>query len=191
MVILAAIILGETVRRRRWTATAVGFIGVLIMLRPGTDALQWAGLVALAGAGFAACVAISIRSLMRTENRSTSLAWLGLIVTLVTTVPGILRWQPPTLSEIALVIMMGCLGTLSQLCMMQGYKLGEASALAVFDYSRLPLAVLLGYWVFSELPGSHALAGAVIIIGATLYIARREATLAKTGAINPKLRVNE
>jgi drug/metabolite transporter (DMT)-like permease len=191
MVILAAVTLGEIVKRRRWTATLIGFVGVLIMLRPGTEALQLAGIVALAGAFFASCVAIMIRSLMRTENRSTSLAYLGLVVTIITAIPAYLVWQPPTVFEIFLMGMMGVVGTLSQICMMQGYKLGEASALAVFDYVRLPFALIIGYLIFAELPGVQALIGSAIIIGATLYIARREAHLEKAGQATVKPRVHE
>ncbi|MCB1971162.1 MAG: DMT family transporter [Geminicoccaceae bacterium] len=174
MVVLAALMLHETVRRRRWLATAAGFAGVAIMLRPGDGVIDPAALVALLGALAASFVAILIKQLVATERKATILAYLGIISTILTGIPAWFVWQTPTLHEILLMVAMASVGSLSQLLMMHGYKLGEASALAPFDYARLPVAAIYGALIFSEQPDIHTYAGGVVIVFATFYLARLE-----------------
>lgn len=181
MVVLAALVLHEAVRARRWTATVIGFLGVLVMLRPGAGVVQFAALVALFGALCAATVGILIKQLVESERPAVVLAWLGLVGTIVTGIPAAFVWQWPTLTEIALMIVMGTVGTLSQLCLMRGYRLADASFLAPFDYARLPFAAAFGFLFFSEVPDLWALLGAAIIASSTLYIAYREARLGRPG----------
>lgn len=182
MVLLAALVLGEMVRARRWSATAIGFLGVLIMLRPGAGVIEFAALVALFGALCAATVGILIKQLVESERPAVVLAWLGLVGTVLTGLPAAFVWQWPTLSEIGLMLVMGTLGTVSQLCLMRGYRLADASFLAPFDYARLPFAAALGFLFFGELPDRFAVLGAAIIAASTLYIAHREARLASQPA---------
>lgn len=182
MVVLAALVLHEVVRLRRWSATVIGFLGVLLMLRPGAGAVVHpAALVALFGALCAAVVGILIKQLVASERPVVVLAWLGIVGTVVTGVPAALVWQWPTAVELALMLAMGLVGTASQLCLMRGYRLADASFLAPFDYTRLPFAALLGYVTFGEVPDGWALAGALVIAGSTLYIVHREAQLARRG----------
>ncbi len=179
LTVLAALVLHETVRRRRWTATAVGFLGVLIMLRPGDGVLEAAALVALLGALCIAVVRLLIKQLSQTEAPLTMIVYLGLIGTVVSAVPAILVWRTPTLPELGLLLLLGAVSNLSQVCMIRGYRIGEASALAPFEYARLPLAALYGYLLFAELPDLYTLLGASIIVASTFYIARREHRLSR------------
>lgn len=181
MVVLAALVLHETVRARRWTATAVGFLGVLLMMRPGSEAMEAAALVALLGAAFGALVTIFIKQLVATERKSTIMAYLGLTGMILTGLPMLFVWVTPNLYEVSLIVLMGLVGSIAQLCLMQAFKLGEASALAPFDYARLPFAAAFGWFFFGELLDGWAIAGVLVIILSSTYIAWREAQLARLG----------
>jgi drug/metabolite transporter (DMT)-like permease len=179
MVVLAGFLLGEVVRARRWSATAIGFLGVLIMVRPGGDAIEWAALVALVGAFAAACVSLLIKRLSATEAPLTILFWLGVVTALMTLPPALAVWRQPTLMELAAMGMVAVLASLAQVCMIRGFKVGEASALAPFDYARLPLAAAFGFALFGEVPDVMTVTGAALIVASTLYIAHREAALGR------------
>lgn len=179
MVVLAALVLREVVRARRWSATAFGFVGVLIMLRPGDGVLEPAALVALLGAMAAATVSLLIKRLSATEGPLKILFYLGVTTTVMTAVPAVLVWQQPTLVEFLIMGVAAGSGSIAQVCMIRGFRIGEASALAPFDYARLPFAALFGFVLFSEVPDLQALAGAGLIVASTLYIARREAQIAR------------
>lgn len=178
-VLLAAFALREVVRMRRWLATAVGFAGVLVMLRPDPDNLQLAALAGLGGALCGATVSVTLRHMVRLERELTILAWLGIVGSVVTGIPAFFVWRTPEPFELALLLLMALVGTVSQFCLMRGFRLGEASALAPIDYARLPLSALYGVLLFAEWPDPVSILGALIIAGSTLYIARREAQLAR------------
>lgn len=173
---LAVIMLGEVVRMRRWTATGIGFIGVIIMLRPGGE-IEPATFVALLGALLVAAVTIMIKKLAVTERPETLLFYFGVISCSVTLVPAVLVWQAPALWQLALMMAMGASGAAGQYCMIRGFKIGEATALIPFDYTRLLFAGVIGYVVFFEVPDVWTVTGAAIIVISTLYIAMREARM--------------
>lgn len=179
IVIVAALFLGETVRWRRWTATAVGFCGVLVMMRPGEGSFDVVALVALLSACLSAFAVSVVKSLTRTEGTTTMLIMFTLWSTVFTLVPAILVWRPPSAMEWGMAVGMGLLATLGQSALIRAYTAGEASAIAPFDYLRLPFAGLAGWFVFAELPTVWTLLGALIIVASTLYIAHREAQLGK------------
>ncbi|MEO1017027.1 MAG: DMT family transporter [Pseudomonadota bacterium] len=177
LVIFAALILHEKVRVRRWTATAIGLIGVLVMLRPGVEVIQWAAIIGIVSAIAAAAVSILIKQLVLTEKNTTTLLYMGLGSTLIAAVPASFTWITPNLYQVGLMAVMGALGVTGQWAMMMGFRLGEASALAPFDYARLPFAAFYGFVIFSEIPSIYTVIGTLIIVCSTLYIARREAQL--------------
>ncbi|WP_193185900.1 DMT family transporter [Nisaea sediminum] len=179
MIVLAVLFLNETVRWRRWSATAVGFLGVLIMVRPGSSEIGFAAGIALLGTLFVALVVVVVKKLATTESPLTILFSFGIISTSIMTVPAILVWQEPTWSEMAMLLAVGALGSAGQACAVKGFKVGEATAVVPFDYSRLLFAGFIGFWLFGDVPGLHTLAGAGLIVASTLYIARREAQLGK------------
>ena len=181
MVVLAALVLHETVRARRWTATAIGFVGVLLMMRPGAGTIQAASLVALVGAFFGALVSIFIKQLVATERKSTILAYLSLVAMLLTGLPMLFVWVTPNFGDLVLIALMGVVGSIAQICLMQAFKLGEASALAPFDYARLPFAAAFGWLVFGEVLDGWAVAGVLVIILSSAYIAWRETHLTRLG----------
>ncbi len=176
--ILAVVVLGELVRWRRATATVVGFIGILVMMRPGGGAFEPAALVAVLGAMLAGGTAIIIKKLSTTEPTVVIVFWFTTGGTVLALIPAILVWRTPTGAEWGVLVLMGLLGLAGQAAMTRGFALGEASAVVSFDYLRLIFAGLIGIVLFAEVPDVWSVTGAAIIISSTLYIIRREIKLA-------------
>lgn len=175
--VLAVIILHEVVRWRRWTATLAGFVGVLVMVRPGADTFDTAALFALADALSIAFLVTLVKRLPAGETTLVMLFYFGVFSTAASLPPAILVWQAPTQTEYALLVGIGVLGVLSQSFWIRAYRAGEASVVAPFDYLRLLFAGAAGFLAFGELVDGWTLAGAGIIVVSTVYIARREARL--------------
>jgi len=175
--LLAIVILGETVRWRRWTATLVGFLGVLVMVRPGAAAFQPAALAALTDSFSIAFLVTLVKRLPATETPLTMLFYFGLFATVLSLGPALYFWQWPTAFEWLLLMGVGVLGALSQMFWIRAFRAGEASAVAPFDYLRLPMAATFGFVGFAELPTIWTFVGAAVIVASTLYIAHREAQL--------------
>lgn len=179
IVVLAVLVLGEIVGWRRWTACVVGFVGVLVMVRPGFGELNW-GLVAASGdAILSGAVALTLKSLGRTERPQTVVLYFGAFSALFCMVPGILVWRDPGLEGWGLLLVTGVLATCGQFFVTRAWTEGEASILAPLAYIQLVLSGGLAYLLFRETPDSLGLAGAAIIVASTLYIALREARLKK------------
>ena len=176
--ILAVVVLGEVVRWRRATATVVGFIGILIIVRPGATAFEPAALVAVLGAMLAGATIITIKKLSATEATVVIVFWFTIGGTVLALIPAMLVWRTPTGAEWGLLVLMGLLGLAGQAAMTRGFSLGEASAVVSFDYLRLIFAGLIGIVLFAEVPDIWSVTGAAIIIAGTLYIIRREIKLA-------------
>ncbi len=179
VVLLAALVLREAVRWRRWSATAVGFVGVLIMVRPGAAGFDPAIAIALLSAFAAGGAWTFIKSLSGTEAPVTMLSWFAIISSVVTLAAAVPVWQTPTTVELLILLGMGALGVGGQAAIIRAFRVADASAVAPLDYLRLPIAGGLAFIVFAELPSIQNLIGAVVIIASTIYIARREAALQK------------
>ncbi len=179
MIVLAVLFLGEKVRWRRWSATAVGFLGVLIMVGPGGHGLDLPMAAALFGTLCVATVSVVIKKLSATEAPLSILFSFGIVSTVVSAVPAALVWQTPTPSDLALMLLIGAVGSAAQSCGIRGFRAGEATAVAPFDYFRLLFAGLFGYLLFGDVPTPYTLMGAGLIVASTLYIARREASLGR------------
>ncbi|MBT6587619.1 MAG: DMT family transporter [Rhodospirillaceae bacterium] len=175
---LAVLFLGEVVRLRRWTATAIGFVGVIIMMRPGGE-IAPATLVALMGAFLVASVTIMIKKLSTTEKPESMLFYFGAVSSLVALGPALMVWRAPSLIELVVLMAIGALGAAGQYCMIRGYRIGEATALLPFDYTRLLFAGAIGFLVFAEIPDVWTVTGAMVVAATTLYIGIREARLGK------------
>ena len=176
-IVLAVFFLGEAVRWRRWTATAIGFLGVLVMVRPGAGSLEPGALFAIAMALGIAIATVMVKRLPPGESHVAMLFWFCIASLAMTAVPAILVWRAPSAEEWSLLAGVGILGCASQAMIIRAFRSGEATFVAPFDYSKLLLAVLIGFFFFAELPDLWSLVGAAIIVGSTLYIARREAAL--------------
>ncbi len=173
--IFAVIFLGEVVGTYRWSAVVVGFVGVLIMLQPGADAFSVYGLLAIIGAAAAGGVMVIIRHLTRTESVQVIMSFHVVGVAFVMLLPALMNWQPLTPYLWLLITILAITAYLGQRLNVLAYSLGEASLLASLDYIRLLYAVLLGWWLFDQLPGSATLFGASVIVAAAIFTVYREA----------------
>jgi len=172
--IFALLILGEAVGIYRWSAVAVGFVGVLIMLQPGTDNFSVYSLASLAGAAGAAAVMICLRVLSQSDSADTILAWSSIGIGLAMALPGIYFWQWPDGREWLMLGGLALASYFGQRCNIFAYKHGEASLLASLDYVRLLWATLFGYLVFDHFPGLPTWTGAGIVIAAAVFTIYRE-----------------
>lgn len=173
--IAAVIILKEVVDARRWAATIIGFIGVLVMLRPTSEGLDFYALLAVAGAVFNAGITVSVRMLAASERTDTILIWQGIVLIAALALPAWLWWVPPDATQWFWLIVLSLFGTAGQWLITRAYQVGEAAALAPLDFSRLILASLTGFVFFAEIPALSTWIGAAIVIGATLYTIRKNA----------------
>ncbi|WP_439817234.1 DMT family transporter [Zavarzinia sp. CC-PAN008] len=177
LIVLAALFLGERVRLRRGLATLVGFAGVLVILRPDTG-LDQASLIGLAGAFLAACSFTLIKTMAKNDRPSTMVFYFGVFASAFSAIPAWIVWIDPTPLEWVLLAATGAAGGAAQACTARAYALAEATFVAPFDYTRLLYSGLVGYILFQEVPDGWSYAGIALIVGSTLYIARREAHLA-------------
>jgi len=173
--ILAPIMLNETVGWRRYTATATGFIGVLIVLRPFDAAFDPNMLVALFSSVCFAFSLILTKRLSATESPTTLMAYFAIVTTLAGVPAAIPLWVWPTPWEWMILVVVSIFATCRTYFDIKGFTAGDASFVAPFQYFRIILITASAYLIFSELPDTYTIAGASVIIAATLYIAQREA----------------
>lgn len=187
-VLVAALIAGETVRWRRWSATIVGFAGVLVMVRPGEGTLQPGALVAIANAAMVAISILLVKRLSDSETPLMILTQFALFSTLILLLPALWVWRWPDLWGWTLALGVALSATVGQYFWVQAFKVGEMSAVAPFEYLRLPFAVFVGWLIWGEMPVIWTYVGAAIVVASALYIAHREHQLArerKLAALKP------
>ena len=182
VVALAAIVLGEQVHVYRWSAVAIGFVGVLIMVSPHlgvSDAYSpVVGLIfAFAASIFTAFAMIAIRRMTATESATAIALYFQLTCMGVALATLPFAWVTPTFDGLLLLMLMGVLGGFGQLFMTNSYRFAQASLIANFDYVAMIWAILFGWLWFSELPAPAVYLGAAIVIGSGLFIAWRERQL--------------
>lgn len=179
---LAAFVLRERVGPLRLAAAAVGFIGVMVMIRPGMGGQFSMGVPALAALASALLFAFTITGMKvasRDTGPNTLLVWSVALGTLLAIPPALFTWVWPTPVDLALLFAMGVVATLNQYCFIQGMKEGDAAAMAPIDYTRLVFATGIGFFVFHELPNVWTILGAAIVVGSTLFITWREIVAAR------------
>jgi drug/metabolite transporter (DMT)-like permease len=177
--IAAVIFLGEQVRARRWAAVALGFIGVLIIVRPGSAAFTAGTLVALAAAVLSGTVSIQIKQLSRTDPADRIVILTTLLWVPMSLLPALAVWEWPRGIVWLWVIAAGMLGTGGHMLWTRALKLGDVSALTPISFTQLPLVALAGWLLFREPVDRWTAIGAGIIFAANAYIAHREARLAR------------
>ena len=183
--VLAALFLGDYVGPRRWLSLAVGFVGVLVILRPGIAAFDpAAGLVlisALTGAG----VVVTGKLLLRTESAELTVFYLTLFSVPAALVPAAIWWQWPTLAQLPWLLALGLLANIYIYGMSRALKIADTSLVMPFDFLRLPAAALAGFLFFAERLDPWAWLGAAIIFGSSIYITHRELRAARPGPAEP------
>jgi drug/metabolite transporter (DMT)-like permease len=177
----SALFLREQVGWRRWSAVAVGFVGVLIALRPSGAGLGWPSLVALGGSLSFAALMIVTRMLRATPDivlASSQFAGTFLFGLVLTP----FGWVTPTLPHLALFLLCGATAVGALMCVNRSLKLAPASVVVPYQYTMIVWAVIFGLVVFGDVPAPATLVGAAIIIAAGVYIFLRERAVARAGA---------
>ena len=175
----AALMLKERVRLRRWTATLLGFLGVMILLRPGMEVVSPAALVALGAAVLMAGAMVSVRSLAMSEHPAAIVIYFGLLVTPMSFVPALFVWTTPSLELLFWFLLIGLTATAGQILMTRAFAAAEASAVMPFDFPRLIFVSLFGMMLFGEMPDGWTYVGAAIILAAAAFITHHESRLGK------------
>lgn len=181
--VLAAVVLAEVVRLRRWAATGVGFLGAMLILRPGFGEIDPAAMLALVGAAAVAASGTVIKMLSRTEPTNAIVTYMVLFLTPMSLVPALFVWTAPDFKSLLWLAILGGLGTLAHIGLTRAFKAAEASVVLPFDFVRLPFAALIGYAAFDERPDLWTWTAAAVIAAATFYVARSEAKAAGAAAV--------
>ena len=177
--LLAVFVLGEVVRLRRWSAIVCGFLGTLVILRPGLQAIDLGSLLTLLSALLWGCTLIVIKVLARNESAMTITSYMNILLTLLSVVPALVVWRTPVGVEWLWLLAIGVLGTLAQVAITQSLKEAETGVVMPFDFCKLIWVSILGYLFFAEVPGPFVWLGGAIIFAASTYIAIRESRLAR------------
>jgi drug/metabolite transporter (DMT)-like permease len=176
--IAAVFVLHEDVRLRRWSAVVIGFVGVLVIMRPGGERLDLNLLILLLSAASAAMNNITVKFLARTEPPGRIVAMFMIYLTPLSLVPALFVWRWPDPSTLGALVGLGGLGTIAHFSVARALAAADASACAPFEFARLPFAALIGFLWFGEVTDGWTWVGAAIIAGSSVYVAYREARLA-------------
>ncbi len=177
--LLGVLVLGERFRARRWLATIFGFVGALVILRPGFQAIDAGAAFALVSSLFWGVTLIVIRVLGRTESSSTTTIYMSILLSTLSFIPALLVWRMPSTATFALLTILAVIGTLAQLGVAQALREAEAITIMPFDFLKLIWAAILGYLIFVEIPDRFVWIGAVIIFSSSVYLAFRESRVGR------------
>ena len=185
---LAGPVLKEQVGWRRWMAAAVGFAGVVVIVRPGALPLGWPVAAAILSAFASATIVLTTRHLAKTERTQTIMAWIGLVSFAAALPFGAPHLHWPGWQDAALMLGLATIGPCAMHLWISGLRLADASVLAPIGYVRLLFAAASGMLLFGEVPDTWLGLGALLIIGSAVYITHREAVAARralTGCTRP------
>ena len=174
VVALSVVLLGETVGVRRWSAVAVGFVGTMLIVRPGLGMVHWASTLMLFAAACVALMLIASRALARTEHPMTSLFYVSLTGLIVTSLPAPFFWTALDPKAWALMLAVGAIAGLCHYLFVWAFEFATASLLAPFTYAQIIGATILGYMVFADVPDRWTVSGTAILVASGLYVAYRE-----------------
>lgn len=175
--IIAALLLKERVEFARWGATVIGFIGVLIILRPGFSEMPLVALLPTFGAFLLAWWFIAVKHLSASESTATITIYQTLWSALLLTLIAIPVWVTPSWEMLGYSAAMGGLGTTGIIFTSRAFSMAEASIVAPLDYVRLPFIAVVGYLAFGEIPDGLSVVGALIITVSAIFIVRRAAVV--------------
>ncbi len=172
--ILSVVVLGERFRLRRWTAIFLGFVGTVVILRPGIIPIDTGSLLVLFSAGLWGIVMIVIKVLSRTETSMAITGYMNLLLSVLSLGPALYVWSTPSAEAWVWLFLIGISGTLAQLSLTQALKEAETTLVLPFDFLKLVWVAALGAWLFSEVADFWTWAGAFIVFASGFYIAYRE-----------------
>ncbi len=171
---LAALLLREQVGLRRWIAILVGFVGALIVLRPGFAAIGQGQILTLVSVVLWAGVLIIIKLAGRTDSAVAITAWMSMLMAPLALIPALFYWTWPTLPQFGWLLVIGVIGNIGQIAMTQALKEGETAVVMPIDFFKLIWITFIAYFAFGETPGIHSWTGGAVIFGAAAYAAMRE-----------------
>ncbi len=180
---LSALFLREHVGIRRWAAVLIGFAGMLLIVKPGTSAMQWGALWALGAAALFASFLVLTRHMAGMNKPLVTLWWAGVVGTVLMAALVVPVWRMPTGVEALMLLGMGMVMALGHLLILWAADRAEASAMAPMPYMEMVMATAMGYVVFGDFPDAYTWAGCAIVIGAGLFVVLRER---KVGAVPPR-----
>lgn len=180
---LSGPMLGEKVGWRRWSAVLIGFIGVLIIMRPGTMSFHWAMIFSLASTLCGALYSILTRKVGSTDHSATSLFYVCLAGAAFGALPQPWVWQMPHGNVWYFVLAMGVAGSFGHYLLIQAHRLTPASVLAPFSYTQIIWMIILGYVLFGDVPDLWTIVGASIVVASGLFVFLRERSLAQPAEI--------
>jgi drug/metabolite transporter (DMT)-like permease len=180
--LVAALLLRERVDAGRWAATVAGFAGVLLILRPGFETVRLVALMPMIAALQLAFWYLALKRMAPTESRLTITIYQTLFAALLLTLLALPDWQTPSWPAIGATIVMGVAGSAGIFLMSWAFAVADASVVAPIDYARLPFVAAIAYAAFGEVPDGFTVAGALVITGAAIFIARGEAWAARRRA---------
>ncbi|HYW04309.1 MAG TPA: DMT family transporter [Gammaproteobacteria bacterium] len=183
---IAYLWLGEMVAPAVRLAIVVGFVGIVLILKPTPGLFQPAGLVALMAGMLAATAMTSIRRLSATEPTARIVFYFSLLATLISAVPLLWTWQTPAVVDILLLVLVGCLATTGQLLMTTGYSLAPAAQVGPFIYTSVVFAGVYGWFLWGETPGPVTVAGMVLVVLAGVLAIRRQPPRVETPTGAPR-----
>ncbi len=174
---LSAPLLKEAVGPRRWLAIIVGFIGILVIIRPGGTSFTWLLLIPIAAASASALRDITTRILHRTDSTYAILFWSNIAVLTAMLFSAPFGWKSVAIADAGLLILGGALNTLAHFLTITALRHGDAALVTPFRYTALLWAALLGFLIWSNVPDFWTIVGALIIVAAGVYLVLREAQL--------------
>ncbi|AMH43165.1 MULTISPECIES: DMT family transporter [Burkholderiaceae] len=174
VIVLAPLLLKETLRRRDAGAAAIGFMGVLLVVRPTSDQTSWLGPVLLIlSAIFGALSILQIKRLRASDDSSVTVLYFTMIGAIVSGFSLMFAWKTPTLDSLAILALVGVLAGTGQLLMTMAFRRADASALAPYNYTSIVWAAIFGYVAWGETVGAVSLAGILLIVGSSIMVAIR------------------
>ena len=180
---LAALLLRERVGPRRWSAVAIGLLGVAIILRPAGGVLQPVALFALGQSAAIACFHLITRFIAAHDPPEVTFVYTALVGTFLASLAVPFVWVWPTPGGWALMVLTGAIGAFGHWCLIQAYRWVEASSLAPYMYLALPWVTFLGWLLFDQLPDLWTFVGAGIVIASGIYVFYRERHLRRVGRL--------
>lgn len=184
--VAAILILGEIVGARRWAAIGIGFMGMLIIVRPGFADINLGAICILVAVLLQTGNTMMVKILTGTEHPDTIAIYHAIFMLPLALLSAIFVWQTPNLEQIGWLVIIGALGILNQRMVTRAFKVADASLVLALGYLRLPVAAFVGFAIFGEVPEIWVWVGGTLITASAAYIARREALAARAEAIEKK-----
>ncbi|MDB5486453.1 MAG: hypothetical protein JWQ58_168 [Reyranella sp.] len=171
----AALFLAEKVRFRRWMAVIIGFIGAMIIIRPGFGDIHLGVICILISTPIFSASNLISKALARTDSSTTIVIWQNIVIVICAFPVAIWFWQTPEWIDIGWFLLAGAAGTLGHICQQRGYQLAEITLLQPIGFLSLIWNTMLGYFLFFQKPDVWTFVGAAVIFASALYISHREA----------------